>query len=136
MECSSKLCIICSQEAIDNDSHLVSPKTYDSCLTLLRAAKHNAAAKQLGTGEVPEIYYHRKCKSVFILKRDLDIISKTEAGERCSLSEENVASSSKRLCRRPPESRTNDPICIFCDKVCKYIKGTKKHEKNLYKLFN
>jgi len=57
MECSSKLCIICSQEAIDNDSHLVSPKTYDSWLTMLKAAtirKHNAifdAAKQLNTGK-------------------------------------------------------------------------------------
>lgn len=135
MECSNKLCIICSQETIDNDSHLVSPKTYDSWLTMLKAAtirKHNAiidAAKQLNTGEVPETYYHRKCRSDFTLKRDLDTISKTGADKRLSLDEENVASSSKRLCRRQPESRTYDPICIFCDKVCKYTKGTKTREK-------
>ena len=79
---------------------------------MLKAAtirKHNAiidAAKQLNTGEVPEINHHRKCRSVFTLKRDLDTISKTGADKKLSLDEENVDSSSKQLCRRLPESRT------------------------------
>jgi len=137
------ICIICSQEAIDNDSHLVSPKTYDSWFTLLKAAtirKHNViidVAKQLNTGEVPEIYYHKKCRSFFTLKRDLDTISKTEADERLSLGEENVAIS-KRLCRRPPESIGLMTLSVyFVIRLCSYVSILRvQNMRNLYKMFN
>ena len=75
--CKEKNCII----HCNNDStNLVSPKDDDSWKTLLRAGeirKHEEIleiSKSLGEGEVPRIYYHRKCRSIFTMKKLLDKI--------------------------------------------------------------
>ena len=109
---NEECCIICTQRTSEKDSHLICPQTYDSWLTLLKAAETRKydpitdAAKELGENEFPKIYYHRKCRSIFTMKRDLETILKREANE--SLGDEAVCSS-KRLCRRVSESRVNDP---------------------------
>ena len=67
-------CIIhCSDEKTDK---LVSPQDLDSWNSLLRAAEirqHTPlldAAKDLSEGEIPPVRYHRKCCSIFTLKKD------------------------------------------------------------------
>ena len=130
-EAREECCIICTLRTSDNDSHLVSPKTYDSWQNLLKAAELRKygpitdAAKELGGNEFPKIYYHRRCRSVFTMKRDLEIILKRNTNE--AIGNEDVCSS-KRLCRRLSVSRVYDPICIFCEKV-KFVKGSKSREK-------
>jgi len=131
MEYPNKLCIICSKEVIDNDSHLVSPKTCDSWLTLLKAAnvrKHLPiidAAKQLNE-EIPEIYLHRKCRSIF----------------RLFLIEKMM----KALVMRMLQAHQNDYAeerlsqgfmtqFVFFVKRYASMARVPKHEKNLCKLF-
>ena len=73
-------CIIhCSDETGD----LVSLKDLESWKTLLNAAvirSHEgilSIAKTLKEGEIPRISYHRKCRSIFTLKRDLKKLSQS-----------------------------------------------------------
>ena len=63
-EAREECCIICTLRTSENDSHLICPKTYDSCETLLKAAEIRKydpitdAAKELGENEFPKIYYN------------------------------------------------------------------------------
>ena len=73
-------CIIhCSDETGD----LVSLKDLESWKTLLNAAVIRnlegilSIAKTLKEGEIPRISYHRKCRSIFTLKRDLKKLSQS-----------------------------------------------------------
>lgn len=123
-----KPCIICTQKA-EKDDHLTSPQTYASWQTLLDAAKIRShdpivdIAKTQVEKEVPKIYYHRKCRSIFTIKRNLETIMKRKASESLS---DDTACTSKRLCRRSSESRIYDAVCIFCNK---FQKGSKSREK-------
>ena len=75
-------CIIHQTVSTEDDDHLVSLQKYNSWLTLLEAAKvrnHSAildVAKQVKEGEIPKIFYHRKCRSIFTMKRDLETIKR------------------------------------------------------------
>ena len=76
-------CIIHQQTSKDDeDEHLVNPKDYDSWQTLLEAAKvrnHTPIldiAKDLRENDVPTIHYHRKCRSLFTMKRELDTLKR------------------------------------------------------------
>ena len=68
-------CIICTQKP-GKDDHLVSPETGESWQTFLEAAKirsHDPVmdiVKHQVEKEIPKIYYHRKCRSIFAMKRD------------------------------------------------------------------
>ena len=133
-ESSKDQCIIHYKTvSIEGDDHLVSPQSYDSWLTLLEAAEvrgHSPIleiAKRLEENEVPKIYYHRKCRSLFTMKRDLETL-KRKADESLAEAGSNVCRS-KRPCRRSSsEARVYDQICIFCSKD-KYQKGSKSREK-------
>jgi len=65
-------CAACDKE----EEHLVSPKDISSWLALLEAAKvrnHQAVldvAKTVQENHIPNIAYHRKCRSLFTMKRD------------------------------------------------------------------
>lgn len=68
-------CIIhCS----DDRENLVSLQDIDSWKTLLRAAQLRNHAPILDTanvipeGQIPPIYYHRKCRSIFTMKKLLN----------------------------------------------------------------
>ena len=127
----SKECVIHMTRS-DDDDHLVSPQNYTSWLTLLEAAKvrnHEHiinVAEGLEGNEVPEIFYHRKCRSLFTMKRDLNIL-KRKANEDTE-SEAGGSSAPKRPCRISVEKRVYDTECIFCRRD-KYVKGSKTREQ-------
>ena len=68
--CKKKCIIHCT----DDSSDLVNPKDVESWKTLLQAAQIRnyqeivELSKSLSKGEVPLIYYHRKCRSIFTMK--------------------------------------------------------------------
>ena len=73
---------ICMLKPTEKDGHLVCPQTHESWKTLFEAAKVRMydpiinAAKSLGDIEFPKIYYHRKCRSFFTMKRDLNTLKR------------------------------------------------------------
>ena len=118
-------CIIhCSDD--DSDS-LVSPQDRDSWNTLLRAAEirqHGPLlelAKGLEKGTIPQELYHRKCRSIFTMKKALDSILSKGAT--------SVAQATTRLpMDAPSSSAVYDRICIFFNKSSKYLKGQNTRE--------
>ena len=84
--------------------------------------------KNLGESEIPEIKYHRKCRCLFTLKRDLQKLnSKNDktllsTGSNIRSSDRNSTSLQRRECEKLPF------ICIFCQGT-KRIKGTETKEK-------
>ncbi|XP_056156559.1 uncharacterized protein LOC130130771 [Lampris incognitus] len=121
-------CIIhCS----DDTDKLVSLQSVDSWRTLLRAAQiRNHApvlklAKDIPEGQTPAIYYHRKCRCIFTMKKILDGLLAKEK-KSCVSAEEKE---SKRVARHAPStSRTYDAECIFCQKNSKYSKRQNTRE--------
>ena len=101
-----------------------------SWLALLEAAKvrnYQAVldvAKTVDENHIPNIAYHRKCRSLFTMKRDLESIKQKREGK---IDEES--NPTKRQCRRPStERRVYDPVCIFFKKI-KFMKNPKSREK-------
>ena len=113
-----KTCIIhCS----DDESLLISPKDLDSWKSLLKAAtirNHvplHDLAENAKDGEIPPVTYHRKCRSLFTMKRELEKVSQTTVEET---PEFNVSSEEQRPRRQEPStSRTQPEIWIFCEKT-------------------
>uniref|UniRef100_UPI00358F0FB3 uncharacterized protein n=1 Tax=Myxine glutinosa TaxID=7769 RepID=UPI00358F0FB3 len=119
----------CVIHCSDDDSNLISPQNFESWKTLLRAAeiRQHASlldiAKGLCEGEIPQVQYHRKCRSIFTMKKLLDAIVKK------GTSVDSVEDSSRRPSRTAPElSRVYPDKCIFCEKSSKYLKGQKTRE--------
>lgn len=130
-----KHCIIHDKSIPDEGGeHLVSPESFESWLTLLEAAKVRGhtpiieTTKLLKENEIPNIFYHRRCRSVFTMRRSLEAL-KRKARESSPDSFDSH-SAMKKSCRRSSstESRVYNPICIFCDKD-KFQKGSKTREK-------
>lgn len=123
-------CIIhCS----DDKDKLVSLQGVDSWKTLLRAAQIRNHApilemvEDLPEGKIPILYYHRKCRSIFTMKKLLDGILEKE---KQSASGSNEKKESKREARHVSATcRTYSEECIFCQKTDKYVKGQNKREK-------
>ena len=69
----------------------------------------------------PVIMYHRKCRSLFTMKRELEKISR----DNCEA--ENQLTQERKLISRqsPGVSRIYANVCIFCEKVAKYKKGSR-----------
>ena len=120
-------CIIHSKaEATDAHENLISPKTYDSWLTILEAAKVwnflpvLEIAENLNENEVPAIFYHRKCRIIFSMKRDLakePDDKNNEEFKQITAKKRNITSNSRVY--------IND--CIFCGKD-KYIRTSSSRE--------
>ena len=78
MEKDKRQCIIHYAVYDKEEEHLVSPNDISSWLALLEAAKvqsHQAVldiAKTVDENHIPSIAYHRKCRSLFTMKRDLE----------------------------------------------------------------
>ena len=138
----------CASRSYDQ---LATVKTLESWQTLYEAARARSHApileleKHLEGNKIPKILCHRKCRSIFTTKRDLETL-KSKAND--SLSEDaGASSSSKRLCKRSPsESRVYNAVCIFCNKL-KFLKGSKSpisssfqralsHVKHLHRPYN
>ncbi len=130
-------CIIhcCDDE---EGSRLVSPQSLDSWNSLVNAARIGKDApildlmKELAEEEIPSIYYHRKCRSIFTMKKLLETITKKEdkAGES---EDPEVATSLRLSSRQVPHSCSTvyDVKCIFCQKNTKFIRGQKTRESLL-----
>lgn len=124
-----KVCIIHKEGLIKNHGeaeHLVKPKDYESWKTLADAAtlrEHRdllEIAENTNKGEVPEVYYHRQCRSVFTMKKELTAI-KRKRESSIEISSDEKADRSEIPRRRSSGSRVYEKICIFCDKVVKYV---------------
>lgn len=121
----------CVIHCTDESGDLATLKDYESWQTLLNAAvirKHErvlSIAESLKEGELPKISYHRKCRSIFTLKRDLQKLSQSEI----NIEEQGDTSSRRSSVRQPAtsQSRVYERICVFCNKT-KYLKGTKTRE--------
>ena len=126
-------CIIhCSND----DSELVSLQSLESWNTLYRAAQIRQhlplleIAKCLGEGEIPEgLRYHRRCRCIFTMKKQLDSILRN-AVKATSSDDVSAESNNSRKSHRetPSTSRVYDRICIFCKKSSKYVKGQRTRE--------
>ena len=108
----------------DDESLLFSPKDLDSWKSLLKAAtirNHRLLldlAENVKEGEIPHVSYHRKWRSLFTIKRDLESISQTAAAAS------QIPEFNKQRSRReePSTTRTHPKICIFCQKTTAYKK--------------
>ena len=102
----------------------------ESWSTLVRAAavrKHKPLldiAETLNEGEIPSIYYHRKCRSVFTMKKLLETISKQQGTD----DQQPTAAKRTSIRQSPTTSTINEHVCIFCEKKSKYLKGTRNRE--------
>jgi len=130
MEKDKHQCIIHYATCDKEEEHLVSPKDISSWLALLEAAKarnHQPVLDVAITVEenhIPNIADHRKCRSLFTMKRDLESIK-----QKREESVDEDANPTKRQCRRPSTAgRVYNPVCIFCNKV-KFMKNPKSREK-------
>ena len=80
---SKQFCII-HYENEDIQTPLTAPKDFASWETLLEAASLRPPytiarkAKNLPHGQVPDIVYHRQCRSRFTLKRDLQLLQRIQ----------------------------------------------------------
>ena len=114
----------------DDDTELVRPKDEESWSTLVRAAAVRKQkplldiAETLHEGEIPSIYYHRKCRSVFTMKKLLETISKQQGTDDQQPPTPNRTS----IRQSPTTSMTYKHVCIFCEKKSKYLKGTRNRE--------
>ena len=109
----------------DDTSELVSPRDVDSWKTLVSAAeirKHAALVNMAITnpeGEIPRVWYHRKCRSIFTMKKLLNaqVPRMQDAGR-----------SARPIRATPSTSRVLEEKCIFCEKTSKYITGQKTRD--------
>lgn len=128
-------CIIHHGSVSTEDTHVVTLKDYASWKTLLDAAKLRnhvpilQIAKSLKQDEIPNLGYHRQCRSLFTMKRDLEAL-KRKAEHTCDDDNDTDTNcEAKRLSRTVSvESRIYARICIFCEQV-KYVKRTQTREK-------
>lgn len=71
---------MCIRTVLLEEVHFVSPQNYESWVTLLEVAgarNHSPSldiAKQLEDNEISKIFHHRKCRSLFTMKKDLDCL--------------------------------------------------------------
>ena len=82
--------------------------------------------KQFWSYQFPPIRYHKACKSMFVMKRDIESLEKSF--EQHS-DKNNIQQSSIRLVT--PTRRENEKLpenCVFCHTKSEYLKGTRTRE--------
>lgn len=73
-----RVSVDCISHCTNDNEKLVSLQSGESWNTLVRAAriyKHShilQLAEETTEGDIPEVYYHRQCRSSFTLKKSLD----------------------------------------------------------------
>lgn len=70
-------------------------------------------AKTADEGQIPSVMYHRKCRSVFTMKRELEKISRAHCDEDIRDSEVETQKRSASNRQAPSTSRTYDQVCFF-----------------------
>ena len=136
-------CILdCCYVADADNVELTSPIDLESWKTLVSAAQIRNYQPVLdivfnkNDEQIPSIFYHRKCRSLFTMKKALDRLRKENEEQSAE-----IVSSSSHACKRAStrqlsstgtSSRVYEAVCIFCDKNSKYRKR-KKSRENLVK---
>ena len=75
--------------------------------------------------EVLSIFYLRKCRSIFTIKRDLETIKRKNQNPHNEEDEDFIQATTKR--NVTPPTRVYSKDCIFCERV-KYIRSTSSRE--------
>ena len=123
----------CIIHCCNDTGELETLKDLESWKTLLNAAtirNHEPIleiAKTLEEGELPKVTYHRQCRSIFTLKRNLDKLSQLDAKERANCKPTDSRRSSIRQPTANP-SRIYQRVCIFCEKD-KYTRNSRTREE-------
>ena len=119
---------------IDAGDNLINPQTYESWQVMLEAAKvRNFApilqlSETLAEKEIPQISYHKKCRSIFTMKNVLATL-KRKANILTLDEDEGSEPSTKKKNRSGITQKTvYEKVCIFCEKV-KRLKGSATREK-------
>ena len=107
-----KLVLLFSLESWNTLLDAATKRNHCSVLTI---ANHTA------DGEIPNLKYHKTCRSRFTLKRDLNNLQQND----------DVAASQK--VRRTSRDEVSHEIvlpkkCIFCDKMDKYLRARINHK--------
>ena len=105
-------------------------KDLESSKTFLNAANirnHEPILERTTSGELPKVTYHRQCRSVCTLKRNLDKLSQLDAkeGTNCN-STDGCRFSIRQLTANP--SRIYQRVCIFCEKD-KYTRNSRTRKE-------
>ena len=115
-----RFCIIHKEGSqYEPDDPLISPLSYESWVTLIEAAKvgkHDGIlkiARNVKEGEVPVLFYHRKCRSVFTLKRDLQSLKRKVGFEEEEDEDEVVTLETPRKRSKATSSRVSAQESIF-----------------------
>ena len=117
-----RVSVDCIIHCTNDNEKLVSPQSVESWNTLVRAARIRKnspilqLAEETAEGDIPEVYYHRRCRSSFTLKKSLDSLQ-AEASKPESIPARDTSTRAV-----PSTSRTYADKCIFCDKTSKYAK--------------
>ena len=77
-------------------------------------------AEDIPKGQIPAIYYHRKCRTIFTMKKLLDgILEKEKPSASSCADEKDLKRNAQRVLGT---SRTYAMECIFCQKTSRYLK--------------
>lgn len=114
------------------DAKLCSPKDEASWKSLLNAVRIRKFKPLLdlensyGENEIPPISYHRQCRSIFTMKRDLDKLSSSNIQHS---RRENPIDGREKSFRQSSnrKSRVYEKKCILCQRD-KYKKGSRNRE--------
>ena len=118
----------CIIHCTNDNEKLVSPQSVESWNTLVRAArirKHSPIlqlAEETAEGDIPQVYYHRRCRSSFTMKKSLDSLQ-AETSKSESIPARDTSTRAV-----PSTSRTYAVKCIFCDKTSKYARKQNTRE--------
>lgn len=125
-------CIIhCSDDNSDDYTRLKDLESWKSLLNAARIRSHEellSIAESTNEGEIPDIVYHRKCRSLFTMKKLLDKIEKKEEEKQLVDNDGSCRRSLRNTGTLGSHSRVYDKVCIFCNKSNKYIKFQKTRE--------
>ena len=121
-------------ESVNKCEKLLSLSSENAWKTIFEAAKVRGNEKVLPLekdvkkGNFPSIKFHKSCRSMFTIKRDLDKIRNSQKELK-----NQQGSASQRTSKRKSSysSVIFPPQCIFCCNS-KYLKGTKTREALSY----
>ena len=107
--------------------------SWETLLSAARIRNHEniiRIGRSLTDGEIPKLKYHKVCRSMFVLKRNLNKIQ--SESEQTDAPSDNHATDSRSK-RSSTNIQTSCGIlskeCIFCKKESKYLRGTNTREK-------
>lgn len=123
----------CIIHCTDDDTELATLQGLESWKTLLRAAEirqHTTLleiARGLGESEVPQIQYHRKCRSIFTMKKLLETI--THRGIQNQGADVKAKDTGTRKSSRdaPSTSRVYERLCIYVSSVTAQANTCQEH---------